>query len=253
MLARRIIPCLDVRDGRVVKGTRFQDIKDVDDPKTLGKRYSEEGADELVFYDITASAEKREISMEFVEQVAREINIPFCVGGGIKTIEDITEVLRKGADKISINSSAIDNPNLIKQAAEKFGSQCIVLSMDVKYEDNQYVVYKNGGRIKTDYTAVEWAIKGVSLGAGEIVVNSMNHDGTKNGFDIVLLNQITNAVRVPVIASGGAGTIQHFIDVATRTDVDGYLAASVFHYKEIAIKTLKEELYKQNIPIRLSR
>lgn len=253
MLARRIIPCLDVRDGRVVKGTKFQDIKDVDDPRTLGKRYSEEGADELVFYDITASAEARDISLQFVEDVAKELSIPFSVGGGIRTLDDITTVLRKGADKVSINSAAITNPSLITQGAKKFGSQCIVLSMDVKEENGKYIVYQNGGRKRTNLEAVEWAKEGVRLGAGELVINSMNHDGMKQGFDIKLLKQITEAVRVPVIASGGAGTIDHFVDLATATDVDGYLAASVFHFGEIPIPTLKQALIKQGVPIRTTR
>ena len=222
MLAKRIIPCLDVRDGRVVKGTKFTEIRDVDDPKVLGKKYSAEGADELVFYDITASAEKRELAYNFVEEVANEINIPFCVCGGIKTVEDIAFVLRKGADKVSINSAAIDNPSLIKEAAKRFGSQCIVLSMDVKEEDGKYIVYQNGGRKKTNLDALEWAVQGVKLGAGELVINSINNDGVKQGFDIPLLQKITSLVTVPVIASGGAGSIEHFVDVAKKTTVDGY-------------------------------
>lgn len=253
MLARRIIPCLDVRDGRVVKGTKFQDIKDVDDPKTLGRRYSQEGADELVFYDITASAEARDISMQFVEDVAKELNIPFCVGGGIKSMEDIARVLRKGADKVSINSAAISNPSLITEGAKKYGSQCIVLSMDVKEEDGKYVVYQNGGRKKTNLNAVDWAIEGVKLGAGELVINSMNFDGMKQGFDIKLLQEITSKVNVPVIASGGAGTVQDFIELGTETDVDGYLAASVFHFGEIAISDLKDALQEEGIPVRTTR
>jgi cyclase len=253
MLARRIIPCLDVRDGRVVKGTRFTDIQDVDDPKALGKRYSDEGADELVFYDITASAEARAISLSFVAEVAKEINIPFCVGGGIRTIEDMTTVLRHGADKVSINSAAIANPDLINAGARKFGSQCIVLSMDVKEEDGRYYVYQNGGRVNTGIDAIEWAQEGVRRGAGELVINSMNFDGTKQGFDIELLNKITALVSVPVIASGGAGSIEHFVDLAQSTDVDGYLAASVFHFGEIAISDLKQSLAAANIPIRQPR
>lgn len=251
MLARRIIPCLDVRDGRVVKGKQFQNIIDVDDPVMLAKRYTEEGADELVFYDITASHENREISLSYVEEVAKELNIPFCVGGGIKTLDDIALIVKKGADKVSVNSAAIDNPNLIKQGAEKFGSQCIVLSIDVKKISDKYYVFKNGGRINTGIDALEWAKYGVELGAGELVINCMNNDGTKSGFDIVLLQKITELVNVPVIASGGAGTIEHFIELGTKTDVDGYLAASVFHYKEIEINDLKQELKRQNIPIRM--
>jgi cyclase len=253
MLARRIIPCLDVRNGRVVKGKQFQEIKDVDDPKTLGKRYSMEGADELVFYDITASSDQRQISLQFVEEVAREINIPFCVGGGIKSLEDITTVLQKGADKVSINSAAIDNPELLTQGAKKFGNQCIVLSMDVKEESGIYYVYKNGGRVKTNIQAVEWAKKGVELGAGELVINSMNMDGMKQGFDIDLLQKITSIVDVPVIASGGAGSISDFIELGNQTNVDGYLAASVFHYGEIHIQDLKKQLKENNIPVRIER
>ena len=253
MLARRIIPCLDVRDGRVVKGKQFQDIQDVDDPKVLGKSYSEQGADELVFYDITASAEARAISLQFVADVAKEINIPFCVGGGIKSIEDMTTVLRYGADKVSINSAAISDPSLITRGATKFGSQCIVLSIDVKRENGRYVVYQNGGRKRTDLDAIEWAVRGVELGAGELVINSMNHDGMKQGFDMELLQEITRRVNVPVIASGGAGSIQHFLDLATKTDVDGYLAASVFHFGEIPIPILKTTLLEQGVPIRTTR
>lgn len=253
MLAKRIIPCLDVRDGRVVKGTKFQNIQDVDDPKVLGKRYSEEGADELVFYDITASHEKRQTSLEFVEQVASEINIPFCVGGGIKTMDDIKTILRKGADKVSLNSGAIDNPSLIEEASLKYGAQCIVLSMDVKEENGQYLVYRNGGRINTNIDAIEWAKKGVALGAGELVINSINFDGTKNGFDLKLLNKITSVVNVPVIASGGAGSIQDFVELGQKTTADGFLAASVFHFGEIAIQTLKETLNREGISVRIER
>lgn len=251
MLARRIIPCLDVRNGRVVKGEKFQKLVDVDDPKSLGKKYSFEGADELVFYDITASHEDRKTSLDFVQEVASEINIPFCVGGGIKSIDDMREILRRGADKISINSSAIDNPDLIQQGASVFGSQCIVLSIDVKEENGAYYVYKNGGRINTGLDAIEWAMTGVKLGAGELVINSMNHDGMKSGFDIKLLQQLERVVNVPIIASGGAGSIEDFIEVATKTNVDGYLAASVFHYGEISISELKERLIEHRIPIRL--
>ncbi len=252
MLARRIIPCLDVRDGRVVKGQRFQAIKDVEDPAKLGKIYSEEGADELVFYDITASSEQREISLEFIEKVAATLQIPFCVGGGIKTIQDFGRILRKGADKVSINSAAILNPQLIKQAAEVYGSQCVVLSIDVKQDpDQSYHVYLNGGRQKTDLEAIAWAKKGVALGAGELVINSMDQDGMKNGYDIALLKQITDVVNVPVIASGGAGKLSHFKDVIQKANVDGILAASVFHYGEIKINDLKDYLSKQDITMRI--
>lgn len=251
MLTRRIIPCLDVRNGRVVKGVNFSDIKDVEDPVKLGELYSLKGADELVFYDITASHEKRGVSLDFVEKVAAKIHIPFSVGGGINTLDDIKRVLRKGADKVSLNSGAISNPELIKEGAERFGSQCIVLSIDVKKEGDNYIVYKNGGRIKTDLDCIEWAKKGVELGAGELVINSMDHDGVKTGFDITLLKMLEKEVNVPIIASGGAGSIQHFVDLGTVTNVDGYLAASVFHFNEIEISNLKKELKKAGIPVRI--
>jgi len=251
MLARRIIPCLDVRNGRVVKGQQFQNIVDVDDPVALGRRYSAEGADELVFYDITASAEDRQISLNFVADVARELNIPFCVGGGVRTLDDITTILRKGADKVSVNSGAIANPDLINAGAKRFGSQCIVLSIDVKQQDGKNYVYQNGGRKNTGLDAIEWAVEGVRRGAGELVINSMNFDGMKQGFDIELLKLITSRVNVPVIASGGAGSIEDFIELGQQTDVDGYLAASVFHYRTIDIADLKQELAKKDIPVRL--
>lgn len=251
MLTRRIIPCLDVRDGRVVKGKNFENIKDVNDPVVLGEKYSLNGADELVFYDITASHEKRNISLEFVSKVAEKINIPFSVGGGINTIDDIKTILRKGADKVSVNSGAINNPNLIVEGSNMFGSQCIVLSIDVKKEGDKYCVYQNGGRKKTELDAIEWAKKGVELGAGELVINSMNYDGVKNGFDIELLKILEQSVNVPIIASGGAGKVQHFIDLATQTNVDGYLAASVFHYDEIQINDLKKALNNAGINMRI--
>ena len=252
MLARRIIPCLDVRNGRVVKGKKFQDIQDVDDPANLGKFYSDSGADELVFYDITASNEERKTSLEFVKKVAHEINIPFSVGGGVSTLDDFKFILRSGADKVSVNSSAVRNPNLIKEAAERFGNQCVVLSIDAKKnEEGSWSVYVKGGREKTDLDAVEWAVRGVKLGAGEIVVNSIDEDGMKNGYDVELLKQITDAVNVPVIASGGAGTYEHFLSAVKYADVDGILAASVFHYGEIKINDLKKYLKENGVEIRL--
>ena len=212
MLTKRIIPCLDVRNGRVVKGKKFEDIKDVDDPVALAKYYSLEGADEIIFYDITATHEAREISLDFVSEVAKEINIPFCVGGGVNTIDDFTNILRRGADKISVNSGAIKNPNLIKEAALKFGNQCVVLSIDAKKDiDGTYKVYTHGGRIKTNLDAIQWAIEGVKLGAGEICINSIDEDGMKNGYDLELLNLLTQAVNVPVIAFGCAGKKEQFI------------------------------------------
>lgn len=252
MLTKRIIPCLDVRNGRVVKGKQFKDIIDVDSPEILGKFYSECGADELVFYDITASSEKRTTSLEFISKVAKEINIPFCVGGGVKTLEDFTDILRKGADKVSINSSAVENPNLIKEASLKFGAQCVVLSIDAKKNNkNSWGVCIKGGRESTNLDAIEWAIKGVSLGSGEIVVNSIDEDGMKNGYDLELLKKITNAVNVPVIASGGAGEKEHFYDAINTANVDGILAASVFHFGEIKITELKKYLKDRRIEIRI--
>ena len=250
MLKRRIIPCLDVKDGRVVKGKQFQNIQDVDDPVALASFYAKEGADELVFYDITASHEKRNIIIDVVKKVSKSIHIPFTVGGGIQTIDDIASILLSGADKVSLNSGAIRYPKLIQEGARRFGNQCIVLSMDVKKVEGMYKVFLNGGRIETDLEAISWAKKAVEFGAGEIVVNSMDQDGMKQGFDIELLKQIEDAVDVPVIASGGAGSIKDFEEVALKTNVDGYLAASVFHYKEISIQTLKNKLQEQGVPIR---
>lgn len=251
MITTRIIPCLDVRNGRVVKGKKFRDIQDVDDPARLGKFYSESGADELVFYDITASNEERKTSLEFVKHVAYEINIPFSVGGGVSTIDDFKYILRSGADKVSVNSSAVKNPKLIKDASERFGNQCVVLSIDAKKNNsNSWSVYINGGRIKTELDAIQWAIEGVNLGAGEIVVNSIDEDGMKNGYDLDLLKSITDAVSVPVIASGGAGKIEHFLDAVDYANVDGILAASVFHFGEINIKDLKKYLKDNGIEIR---
>jgi cyclase len=252
MLAKRIIPCLDVRNGRVVKGTKFQDIKDVDDPARLGKFYSDSGADELVFYDITASNEERKTSLEFVKKVAYLINIPFSVGGGVSTLEDFKYILRSGADKVSVNSAAVKNPNLIKEASERFGNQCVVLSIDAKKNDEgSWSVYIKGGREKTDLDAVEWAVRAVALGAGEIVVNSIDEDGMKNGYDLELLKRITSSVSVPVIASGGAGKLEHFLEAVKYADVDGILAASVFHFGEINIIDLKKYLINNAVSVRL--
>ncbi|MDP2425836.1 MAG: imidazole glycerol phosphate synthase subunit HisF [Candidatus Izemoplasmatales bacterium] len=251
MLTKRIIPCLDVLNGRVVKGKQFANLQDVSDPASMGKFYSQEGADELVFYDITASSEERLISLEFVTQVAKEVHIPFCVGGGVNTIEDFTRILRIGADKISVNSGAVKNPELITQASRKFGSQCVVLSIDaLRNEAGSWNVYINGGRVKTNIDAIEWAKRGVLLGAGEIVINSIDADGMKQGYDIELLKAITEAVNVPVIASGGAGTLEHFEEAILKANVDGILAASIFHYKELSIRTLKQYLSQKGIAIR---
>lgn len=252
MLTKRIIPCLDVRNGRVVKGKKFKDIEDVDSPEILGKFYSDNGADELVFYDITASNEERKISLEFVSKVAENISIPFCVGGGVSSIDDFTNILRKGADKVSINSAAVKNPILIKEAAQIFGNQCVVLSIDTKKNDKgSWDVYIKGGREKTKLDAIEWAKQGVQLGAGEVVVNSIDEDGMKNGYDIELLSKITKSVNVPVIASGGAGKMEDFCNAAKVANCDGILAASVFHFGEIKIKDLKKYMKKEGIEIRL--
>ena len=251
MHTKRIIPCLDVRNGRVVKGQKFKNIVDVDSPEELGKFYSENGADELVFYDITASNEQRDISLAFVEKVAAQIDIPFCVGGGIRTIEDFQTVLDKGADKISISSAAVQNPKLIEDAAEKFGSKCVVLALDVKKNTNNiYKVYINGGRVETDLEAVSWAKEGVRLGAGELVINSIDEDGMKNGYDTQLLKMITDAVDVPVIASGGAGKKEHFYEAIRDANVDAVLAASVFHFGEIKIGELKDYLADKGVPVK---
>lgn len=250
MLTKRIIPCLDVRDGEVVKGVKFKDIKRVDSVINMAKFYSNSGADELVFYDITASHEKRGTSKSFVTQVADEINIPFCVGGGVRTLEDFDAILKAGADKVSINSSAINTPDLITKASEKYGAQCVVVSMDVKWDGDQYSVYQNGGRIKVDLEAISWAKKAVELGAGELVINSIDEDGVGNGYDTKLLKAITSAVSVPVIASGGAGSLEDFYE-GSECNVDGLLAASVFHYGQIKINDLKQYLKDKNIPVRL--
>lgn len=252
MLAKRIIPCLDVNNGRVVKGKRFKDIIDVNSPEILGKFYSDSGADELVFYDITATSEQRRISFEFISKVAKNINIPFCVGGGVSTLQDFKDILRKGADKISINSAAVKNPELIREASLKYGAQCVVLSMDVKKNKaGSWSVYIKGGREKTELDAIDWAARGVELGAGELVINSIDEDGMEKGYDLELLRKITGRVNVPVIASGGAGSMQDFYEAIDKADVDGILAASVFHFGEIKINELKAYLKNRGIPIRI--
>jgi len=251
MLKKRIIPCLDVRNGQVVKGVQFEGIKEIASPVALGKKYSEEGADELVFYDITASKEDRQIFQDFVSEVAREINIPFCVGGGIQSIEDFSLVLKCGADKVSINSAAVRNPQLIKEASEKFGAQCVVLSVDCKkVGESQWQVFVRGGSENTEMDVLKWIERGVALGAGEIVVNSIDSDGMKDGYDLELLSAIRKRVNVPIIASGGAGKLEDFYEAATVSDVDGILAASVFHYGEISIRELKDYLIGRGVPMR---
>lgn len=251
MLAKRIIPCLDIKDGQTVKGIEFENLKSVGDPVELGKFYSNNGADELVFLDITASYEKRKTLSKLATRIAREINIPFTVGGGISSIEDADVILSAGADKISVNSAAIKNPELITQIANKFGSQFIVLAIDAKMENGKWMVYKNGGRIKTELELFSWAKKAESMGCGEILFTSMNHDGTKNGFALEPLKWLTENLNIPVIASGGAGSIKDFDDVFKYSNVEAALAASVFHYKEIEIPVLKKLLYDNEIPVRM--
>lgn len=252
MLKKRIIPCLDVKNGRVVKGTNFLNISDVDSPVDLAKFYNQSGADELVFYDITASYENRGLFTDILKAVAEEIFIPLTVGGGINTLEDFDRVLKCGADKVSVNSGAIFNPSLIKSAAQKYGNQCVVLSIDIKRVDGSYHVFSKGGRIDTGIDAIKWARQGVELGAGEIVVNSIDTDGVKKGFDIQLLSEIVNIVDVPVIASGGAGSINDFLELFTKVKkIDAGLAASIFHYKQVSIGDLKQELNINKIPVRL--
>lgn len=251
MLAKRIIPCLDVKDGRTVKGTNFLGLRDAGDPVELASRYSGEGADELVLLDISATNERRRTFAEIVRRVAAEINIPFTVGGGISTVEDIGALLDSGADKVSINTAAVKDPLVLSEAAANFGSQCIVLAIDAKETANGWKVFLNGGRVATDLDAIEWARQGVELGAGEILLTSMNADGTKDGFEIGLTREISNAVRVPVIASGGAGTMDDFAAVFAIGNADAALAASVFHYGEIAIPDLKAFLEMRGIEVRI--
>ena len=252
MFTKRIIPCLDVNNGRVVKGVNFVDLKDAGDPVEIARAYDAAGADELVFLDITASCEERDTVVDMVRQVAANVFIPFTVGGGIRTVDDFRKLLREGADKISVNSAAIDRPELITEAAEKFGSQCVVVAIDAKRrQDGGWNIYKHGGRVDTDIDAIEWAKKVEKLGAGEILLTSMDCDGTKAGYDIELTRAIADAVSVPVIASGGAGTLEHFYGALTEGGADAALAASLFHYKELEIKEVKEYLRNEGISVRL--
>lgn len=250
MLKKRIIPCLDIKDGRTVKGTQFTDIKDAGDPVELAKIYASQGADELVFLDITATIENRKTLAGLVEKIAAELNIPFTVGGGISRIEDVAVLLKAGADKISINSAAVRNPHLISELAGKFGSQCVVVAIDTNKTDDNWIVFVDGGRTPVQLKTVEWAVKAAKLGAGEILLTSMANDGTKSGFSIDITADVCRNVNVPVIASGGAGKMDHFKNLFLNTDCSAALAAGVFHYGEIDIRKLKEYLSKEKIPIR---
>lgn len=252
MLAKRIIPCLDIRNGRVVKGVKFGDLRDVEDPVEMAKFYNNSSADELVFYDITASAEGRKLFADTLRNVASQIFIPLTVGGGISSVDDFDRVLKCGADKVSVNSGAIANPSIINEAAKKYGSQCVVLSLDVKRVNGKFELFAKGGRVPTGIDAIEWAHMGQEEGAGELVVNSIDTDGVKKGFDLEMLDAICNVVSIPVIASGGAGKIQDFTDLfKSLPKVDAGLAASIFHFKEVDIKDLKKELRANNIEVRL--
>ena len=251
MITKRIIPCLDVRNGRVVKGVNFEGIQDVASPVEMARFYNESGADELVFYDITASVEGRALFTDILKEVAKEIFIPLTVGGGINSLDDFDRVLKCGADKVSVNSGAIRNPNLIKEAAQKYGDQCVVLSMDVKRVDGQFRVFSKGGREDTGMDALEWAEFGVKNGAGEIVVNSIDTDGVKGGFDIEMLEAIASRVNVPIIASGGAGNMEHFLELFQHPQIDAGLAASIFHFKEVDIKELKQYLRDNGVEMRI--
>ena len=252
MFTKRIIPCLDVNNGRVVKGVNFVDLKDAGDPVIVGAAYGQAGADELAFLDITASSDARATKLDMVRRVAETVFIPFTVGGGIRTVEDFRQVLREGADKVSVNSAAIANPTLISEAALKFGSQCVVVAIDAKRRpDGGWNIYKNGGRVDMGIDAVEWAMKADELGAGEILLTSMDCDGTKDGYDLELTKIISDNVSIPVIASGGAGKLEHFRDAFTEAGADAVLAASLFHYKELEIREVKEYLRDQGISVRL--
>ncbi len=251
MHAKRIIPCLDVDQGRVVKGIKFVDIKDAGDPVEMAQLYDEKGADELVFLDITASSDKRNIMVDVVERTGDVVFIPFTVGGGLRNIEDIKAILRAGADKVSLNTSAVQNPDLIKEASKIFGSQCIVLAIDAKRKGNSWEVYTHGGRTPTGIDAIEWAKRAENLGCGEILLTSMDADGTKDGYDIPLTRAIAEAVSIPVIASGGAGNTEHIYEALTKGKADAALAASIFHYEEYSIRNVKEYLKSKNVPVRL--
>lgn len=251
MLSKRIIPCLDIKDGRTVKGTNFLELRDAGDPVELAMRYCEEGADELVFLDITATTEKRKTLAELVRQIATHINIPFTVGGGINTVDDVSILLDNGADKISVNTSAVKRPDLINELALQFGSQCVVVAIDAKLTANEWIVVTHGGRTPTNLKATDWALEVAARGAGEILLTSMENDGTKNGFALDITQRISDTVSIPVIASGGAGSMEHFAEVFNKAHADAALAASIFHFREIPIPDLKRYLQEQRIPVRL--
>lgn len=251
-LTKRVIPCLDIRDGRTVKGVNFENIRDAGDPVELGALYAQQGADELVFLDITATVEKRKTLSELVNRIAHKINIPFTVGGGISSVEDVSILLQNGADKISVNTAAFKNPTLLNQLSKEFGAQCVVLAIDTKQEeDGEWYVYLNGGRTRTNTLCFNWAKEAVGRGAGEILLTSMNNDGTKKGFALDITNKLSAGLQVPVIASGGGGTMEHFVDVFKEGKADAALAASIFHFKEITIPDLKEYLREKGIAVRL--
>lgn len=252
MLAKRIIPCLDIKDGRTVKGVNFEGLRDAGDPVELARRYSEESADELVFLDITATREKRKTLIPLVERIALDIDIPFTVGGGIGSVEEIADLLHAGADKVSLNSAIVRNPDLINQAADKFGSQCIVAAVDAKRTQDSWTVFVSGGSVKTDKEATAWMQEVEQRGAGEILLTSMDRDGTKEGFDLELLSKVDNYISIPVIASGGAGTAKHCIDAIQMGNADAVLAASIFHFRQIEIHELKQALHKAGIPVRIT-
>lgn len=251
MLTKRIIPCLDIKDGRTVKGVNFEGLRDAGDPIELARRYTTEGADELVFLDITATKENRKTLIDLVRGIAKEINIPFTVGGGIRSVEEIEDLIKAGADKVSLNSSIVADPDLITRASERFGSQAVVAAVDARKTDDGWEVYVKGGSEATGLDAIEWMKECEKRGAGEILLTSMDKDGTKSGFDLELLKLVNQVVRIPVIASGGAGTIQHCIDAVYKGNADAVLAASIFHFKEIEIKDLKEKMRDDGIPVRL--
>lgn len=251
MLTKRIIPCLDIKDGRTVKGINFVNIRDAGDPVELGTLYAQQGADELVFLDITATNERRKTLSELVQRIARHVNIPFTVGGGISSVEDVSVLLSAGADKISVNTAAFKDAGLLNKLADEFGSQCVVLAIDTKFEDGDWYVYLNGGRVRTDKKTIDWAKEATVRGAGEILLTSMNNDGTKNGFALDITRQLSEALPVPVIASGGAGNMEHFVEVFREAHADAALAASIFHFKEIEIPELKQFLHRKGIPVRV--